>query len=126
MSSDLIVLPVAAVRTASDTAQAKAAVVQPPPPPPAAEQATNHPSIPNPKLRLDPELGLVVIEFRNDNGTVTTSIPSQRQLEAYQRSGMTHHSLLPAAHGSSAQTPTAGAPTAHEPGASGKGSSGSR
>ena len=39
--------------------------------------------IPNPQLRLDPALGLVVIEFRDDAGTVTTSIPSQRQLEAY-------------------------------------------
>jgi hypothetical protein len=37
----------------------------------------------NPSLRLDPALGLVVIEFRNDSGTVTRSIPNQQQLEAY-------------------------------------------
>jgi hypothetical protein len=37
----------------------------------------------NPSLRLDPSLGLVVIEFRNDAGTVTRSIPNQRQIEAY-------------------------------------------
>ncbi len=37
----------------------------------------------NPSLRLDTGLGLVVIEFRNDSGTVTHSIPSQQQLEAY-------------------------------------------
>ncbi len=40
-------------------------------------------SFTNPSLRLDPGLGLVVIEFRNDSGTVTRSIPSQQQLEAY-------------------------------------------
>src|SRR5215472_16486743 len=39
----------------------------------------------NPTLRLDPALGLVVIEFLNDTGAVTTSIPSERQLQAYQR-----------------------------------------
>ena len=37
----------------------------------------------NPSLRLDPSLGLVVIEFRNDSGAVTHSIPSQRQIDAY-------------------------------------------
>ena len=37
----------------------------------------------NPSLRLDPALGLVVIEFRNDSGAVTSSIPSQRQIDAY-------------------------------------------
>ena len=36
-----------------------------------------------PSLRLDPGLGLVVIEFRNDAGTVTRSIPNQQKLEAY-------------------------------------------
>src|SRR5689334_20397188 len=39
----------------------------------------------NPTLRLDAALGLVVIEFRNDSGAITTSIPSQRQLQEYQR-----------------------------------------
>lgn len=37
----------------------------------------------NPSLRLDAALGLVVIEFRDDGGAITSSIPSQRQLEAY-------------------------------------------
>jgi hypothetical protein len=39
----------------------------------------------NPSLRLDAALGLVVIEFRDDSGTITSSIPSQRQLEAYRQ-----------------------------------------
>lgn len=41
--------------------------------------------MPNPQLRLDPALGLVVIEFRDESGAITTSIPSQRQLDAYRR-----------------------------------------
>ena len=40
---------------------------------------------PNPSLQLEPTLGLVVIQFRNDAGMVTNSIPSERQLRAYQR-----------------------------------------
>jgi hypothetical protein len=55
---------------------------------PAAEpvQAVSAaPPITNPTLRLDAALGLVVIEFRNQGGGITTSIPSQRQLQAYQR-----------------------------------------
>jgi len=39
----------------------------------------------NPSLRLDPALGLVVIEFHDDSGTLTSSIPSERQIEAYRR-----------------------------------------
>jgi hypothetical protein len=45
------------------------------------------PSFTNPSLRLDSALGTVVIEFRNDSGTVTRSIPSQQQLDAYKRTG---------------------------------------
>lgn len=47
-------------------------------PNPAAERV-----LPNPSLRLEPELGLVVIEFRNDSGTIEASYPSERQLAAY-------------------------------------------
>jgi hypothetical protein len=37
----------------------------------------------NPSYRFDPTVGLVVIEFHNDTGGVSNSIPSARQLEAY-------------------------------------------
>jgi hypothetical protein len=37
----------------------------------------------NPSFKFDPTVGLVVIDFHNDSGAVTDSIPSQRQLEAY-------------------------------------------
>jgi hypothetical protein len=60
---------------------------------------------PNPSLQLDPALGLVVIEFRNNTGTVTDSIPSERQLEAYQRWATTHFGPAPSG------MPPIGAPT---------------
>ena len=80
MPSDLSVKAAAAVTGASEN-PAEPRAVQPVPPshaPPA------HPSvpIPNPQLRLDPALGLVVIELRDGHGMVT-SIPSERQLQAY-------------------------------------------
>ena len=37
----------------------------------------------NPKLRIDRDLGMVVIEFRDAAGRVSVSLPSQRELEAY-------------------------------------------
>lgn len=37
----------------------------------------------NPRLRIDPALNLVVIEFRDDTGEVRDSIPSPRELAAY-------------------------------------------
>lgn len=46
--------------------------------------------MPNPTLRFDPVLGLVVIEFYSTTGTVTTSVPSQRQLHEYQKWNVTH------------------------------------
>jgi len=52
----------------------------------SVEQAAPVPlpsSSPNPTMELNAALGLVVIEFRNDAGAVTSSIPTQQQLEAY-------------------------------------------
>ena len=40
-------------------------------------------ALPNPTLQLDPSLGIVVIEFRNNAGQIANSIPTQQQLEAY-------------------------------------------
>ena len=58
-----------------------------PPPPPGAGAPGGGPPAVNPSLRLDPALGLVVLEFRDETGQVTGSIPSQRQIEAYHRAG---------------------------------------
>ncbi len=52
--------------------------------PPAQAPPTQPPVIvANPSLRFDPVSGLVVIEFHDEAGDVTTSIPTLRQLEAY-------------------------------------------
>ena len=46
----------------------------------AAALSAGHPS---PSLELQPEIGIVVIQFRDQSGKVELSIPSQQQLEAY-------------------------------------------
>jgi len=56
--------------------------------PQAKSEATIEPAgsasaLPNPTLRLDASLGIVVIEFRNNAGEVANSIPTQQQLEMY-------------------------------------------
>jgi hypothetical protein len=47
------------------------------------EPARSGSALPNPTLRLDAALGIVVIEFRNTSGEIANSIPTQQQLEAY-------------------------------------------
>ena len=49
---------------------------------------------PNPRLRMDQELGMVVIEFRDASGQVAVSLPTPRELEAY-RAAMMYGSSLP-------------------------------
>jgi hypothetical protein len=87
MSNELIVQPIAVTRKSKDAVgEGRKVVAQPAAPP---EHVAARSPIPNPTLRLDPALGLVVIEFRNHTGAITTSIPSQRQLQAYQKWDMT-------------------------------------
>jgi hypothetical protein len=101
MPNDLAVQLLTTMRTGTDiVGDAKTAASQPPP---QEEHAANTSSIPNPSLRLDPVLGIVVIEFRSDTGAVTTSVPSQRQLQAYQKWDATHLGTAPAG----AREPTA-------------------
>lgn len=52
--------------------------------------------MPNPTLRLDPELALVVIEFRDGAGKVRDTIPTEAQLEAYRASQRTSSAPAPA------------------------------
>lgn len=67
------------------------AASQPTPAPPAqASVSTPARPFPNPTLRLDPTLGMVVIEFRDASGTVKNSIPTQQQLDAYRAAERTH------------------------------------
>lgn len=41
------------------------------------------PATPNPRLRLDGSLGMVVLEFRGTGGEVANTIPSPRAIAAY-------------------------------------------
>jgi hypothetical protein len=47
------------------------------------------PVTPNPRLRLDGSLGMVVIEFRDAAGDVANTIPSPRQIAAYRAVAVT-------------------------------------
>jgi len=82
MPTDLTVSAISA--PASTTTQRPQAAVAPAPPP---SPTTTAPAFANPSLQLDPSLGIVVIKFHNASGAVTSSIPSDRQLAAYQRHG---------------------------------------
>jgi hypothetical protein len=83
MPDNLTVSSVASVQIGSSpAAEQRAAPIEPQT---QAEPVPAPPLMTNPTLRLDAALGLVVIEFRNDRGDITTSIPSKRQLQAYQR-----------------------------------------
>ena len=79
MSSDLSIGPTSSSPVVRTTDTARAASL-----PAVSAEAMAAPGTPNPTLRLDPALGLVVIEFLSKSGAVTSSIPSQRQLTAYQ------------------------------------------
>jgi hypothetical protein len=92
MPNDLAIQPLTSVRTGSAIVGEAKTANQPPPQP---EPAANPSPTTNPSLRLDPALGIVVLEFRNDAGAVTTSVPSQRQLQAYQRWAQTHSGQTP-------------------------------
>jgi hypothetical protein len=86
MSSDLGPSDIAIHLTAPRAAPAEVGRV--PPSPPASAAVPGAPPIsarPNPAIRLDGALGLVVIEFRDASGAVTSTIPSERQLAAYRQ-----------------------------------------
>lgn len=71
------------------TVGATTAVVPHPEPTPAAHRLdppaspAHGANFPNPSMRLDPALGVVVMTFRDQQGVVTSSIPTQQQLDAY-------------------------------------------
>jgi len=52
----------------------------------AEPAAAPGPFIPNPSLHIDPGLGIVIIEFHDTAGKVSSTIPTERLLDAYRRS----------------------------------------
>jgi len=79
MSNDLSVQAVRAVTTPGNAAKGSGSGAAPA----TAPVAALHRVYTNPTLRLDPALGLVVIQYHDAAGDVTASYPSQRQLDAY-------------------------------------------
>lgn len=60
--------------------QPRAAEASAPPAPPGA----GAPPVVNPSLRFDMKLGVVVVEFFDENGDVANSVPSPQKLKAYE------------------------------------------
>ncbi|MES2711402.1 MAG: hypothetical protein V4653_07455 [Pseudomonadota bacterium] len=64
------------------------------PPAPAVEGLPATPAAvtaaPNPTLRLDSGLGMVVIEFRGASGEVVASLPTPREIAAYRTAALTN------------------------------------
>lgn len=56
---------------------------------PPAAAGDPAPPMPNPRLRLDPQLGMVVMEFRSGPGVPERSIPSAQELAAYRTAALT-------------------------------------
>jgi len=51
--------------------------------PAPAMAGASAPMLPNPRLRIDAALNLVVLEFRDDAGEVSRTIPSAQEMKAY-------------------------------------------
>lgn len=49
----------------------------------------------NPGLHLDPALNIVVLQFFNSKGDVTQTIPSPKQIKAYQQEASAPHAPPP-------------------------------
>ena len=56
----------------------------------ASTSATALPDLPNPSMHIDPQLGVVVLQFRSSSGLVTNTLPTQSQLDAYRAFGVPH------------------------------------
>ena len=59
---------------------------------------------PNPRLRMDRDLGMVVIEFRDSAGRISNSLPTERELRAY-RASVNYGADLPAFMGPGGSDP---------------------
>ncbi len=70
-------------RTADAASGRPAAATRVPASEPLSSASSAAPALPNPALRLDPELGLVVLEFRDSQGQVERTLPTARALAAY-------------------------------------------
>jgi hypothetical protein len=70
------VQPSVSNRAAASTTQSPSA---------ASASSGSGPPLVNPGLHLDPALNIVVLQFFDSKGDVTQTIPSQKQIQAYQQ-----------------------------------------
>ncbi|MBL6454012.1 hypothetical protein JMJ55_01680 [Belnapia sp. T6] len=76
---------------------------------PAAMPAAPAPAAtPSPSLRIDPALGIVVMEFRDDTGQVAASLPTERELAAYRNAARSGQAPGPSADPEPTPAPTRG------------------
>jgi len=83
MPSDLSVSRVGVSTSVSQVDRSRQEPARPSVDEEARAAVADNKSFPNPTLRLDPGLALVVIEFRDGTGEVRDTIPTQAQLDAY-------------------------------------------
>lgn len=81
MPSDLTIRPLSSLPPAQPSPLQNTKLPPAEVPPVGAALAAMVPQIPS--IALNAEKGLVVIDFRNDAGTIVNSIPSAQQLAAY-------------------------------------------
>ena len=67
----------------------------------------------NPRMRIDRDLGMVVIEFRDAAGRVSVSLPTEREIDAYRASILFGAEVPSDVRG---MNTTPGGPTAARPG----------
>ncbi len=83
-------------RPAAQAIALPAAASAPPPADPVATAAVSKRPLVNPGLHLDVALNIAVLQFVDSNGDVTETIPSQKQLKAYQESQGDGNNAAPA------------------------------
>jgi hypothetical protein len=93
MSSELSVAPIGSTPAAPEMRAGGRTILNSAP---VSATDTLAPGSPNPMLVLDAQLGMVVIQFRAEDGSVTQSIPTAQQLEAYRTWNQTHIGPRPA------------------------------
>nr|WP_314073017.1 hypothetical protein [uncultured Roseococcus sp.] len=86
------------IRPAGAALAPRTQILPHPPPAEVPPRAAAAPPMPNPTLRLDASLGMVVMEFRNGSEQVARSLPSEVELKAYrlaQRIGLEAEAAKP-------------------------------
>lgn len=83
----------------------------PPPASPADVVTGPAPIAPNPSLRIEPTLGLVVFEVRDGGGEVTRSVPTERELRAYRTAALRGEDKPLPAEGDQIRNPPGGSPS---------------